>query len=184
MDENYILLTKEEKANKAMTYLLPMIFTSYKKTHWNSLVNVYLSDDSVKDLDKGFVFLLYRISNDPGFKDFEKSLGKHESMELTYDVEYEGNSYAMYVFRIPSQYKQEYESFMVGKYSEFSDQYKKKILAFYDLDQHHAVADVLYKREKLYLELEERLKAKVPRTLDPSDIYDEKYEVFRKNKLN
>lgn len=162
------------RQNKAYIYILPMLFNTRYDVLIEELVNVYIRDINISDLDNN-IFLVYRNNeNNINLLNLYNKLKNHKNFILDYDY---GNKYKVFVFDVPENYKTDYNLFLKGKYSSFSDKYKKHISNFHFLRHQDSVMDVLYKRENRYIELEKRLDVShIPRNLDTSSIIDPRYE--------
>jgi hypothetical protein len=100
------------KYNKSVYFILPMIGKSYKQ--YPNLINCYLGDN-LNCPENNFQAIF--INN----KDFDKTL-LIPNFEKYYQLPDE--TY-MFMYNIPKQYSDDYNHFCNGKYSQFSDKYKK-----------------------------------------------------------
>ena len=101
------------KYNKTVHFLLPML--GLQLGYFSTLVNCYISDKNRPDIDNYHLFLLYKYKDDKirGIEGFR--------------TEYRTDDGHMYVFRIHPDFEEDYLKFILGKYSEFSEGYKKQI---------------------------------------------------------
>ncbi len=169
----------EIKNTKSFTYILPMLAPSFN--YFENLECAFIGDSSKPELDQ-HIFLLFRYDGRKHFAAFEAELRKHPEYHSYYDPDH---SHVMFVFRVPEVFQGEYGLFKEGKYSKFSNEYKKHILSFFqsadfDVDR---VKKVLYKHESLYKEWEDILGVKIPRELDNASKPDLQSEIFDKTKL-
>lgn len=114
---------------KTARWIMPMIGrpgetqTNYKYDSY--FVNAYLGTN-----DTGYmreIYLVYRFSGSLEFRNLDTLLTNNE----LFDRQIELDSYhTMYIFTIPEHYLEDYFKFIEGKYSLFSDNYKKQILSF------------------------------------------------------
>lgn len=169
-----IFLDKSERQNKAYVYIAPMLFAA-KEDLWDKvLVNVYVGDKNVPDLSNN-IFLVYVTEESTRFSNLLSYYRKHQDFEMEYDYD----KYRVFAFKVPKHQQRNYNYFLSGKYSSFDDKYKKHIIDFHSINMNNSVCDVLYKRENRYKMWEEILGIDyLPRTLDTSSIYDEKFEVI------
>lgn len=183
-------------ANKSWTYVLPMLGKSWKdfRNIGNMLpksmfVNAFIGDETIEDSYNNCIFLLYKFSGDPVYLDFEKSfLMSHPNFVHCYEPD---KYHTMYVFTIADEYIIEYDKFLKGKYSTFSDTYKKHILKFHDKEPNSLLEDILYKREKAFINSEKKLGldiGTIPRNQEASSLWIKEEEFFqekykRKNAL-
>lgn len=117
------------KLTKASTWILPMLrLTNETRTSmkFNSyFVNCYIGTSDVGYMEE--ICLVYRFSGDTEYKLFEDSLINHELFSRTVDLDHH---HTMYIFNIPVEFKKDFYKFIEGRYSEFSQPYKNKILNF------------------------------------------------------
>jgi len=104
------------KSNKSVYFLLPMIdiMHAYYKPN---LLNCYIGDNKNRpDIHNFHIFMLV----------------KREDTKLngikTYVEHYSVDEGFMYVFRVPEEFEEDYLKFILGKYSQFSAEYKTKIV--------------------------------------------------------
>ena len=71
--------------------------------------------------------------------------------------------------RIPPKYSKVLKLFKEGKYSEFPESYKQKILDFHDFDIDGQTAQILYKSKERKRVLEKELSVEIS---DTSELYD------------
>lgn len=114
VEEKEILVEKTTKLNKSLHFILPML--NIKPS--NRIVNCYLRDFKYKpELDNYHIFLLVTDHSD--------ILTKHEN----YLENYTTKNGIMFVFKTPIKFEEDYLKFILGKYSEFSSEYKKQIVS-------------------------------------------------------
>lgn len=150
-----LIIAPDTKSN---IFILPMLGGVRKDYLYNkNYINCYLACQSTyKDYDK--IILSYRFSGSTEFSNFESLISKHP----LYSGEYEPDSYHInYVFDIPEQHKEDYKYFLDGKYSEFTEDYKKQILSFHNFTSTGSTGGILYKskerREALMNQLFDRV---------------------------
>jgi hypothetical protein len=117
------------KLTKASRWILPMIrLTNETQTSMkfgSHFVNCYVGTKEEGYLNN--IYVLYRYSGDLTFAKFEDKLFKHDLYERRIDVD---DHHVLYVFKMTKNDMYNYELFKKGKYSKFTDDYKKKILKF------------------------------------------------------
>lgn len=150
--------------NKSFIYLFPMIglTNSVQKGFFINLEGVFLLNEDYPQL-KDKLYILFRMSTDQKYRIFEQGLLNASYYNFNYEPD---KYYKIFVFDIPAEYKREYLKFLVSKYSEFSDNYKKSIIKFHkykEKGEGHAVINVLYKKEEAYLAQENQLNEGLPR---------------------
>lgn len=110
------------KKNLSRAFILPMVGINYK-TLPNNFINSYITtnDEIIIVFDKTYEYneIFYRFfehckSNIKNYKNYEE-----ESDEIAL------------MFDIPQVFKEEFEIFLLGKYSKFSEDYKRIICNFF-----------------------------------------------------
>lgn len=125
--------------NKSTYFLLPMLesYIGNNKLLNNLLVNVYLDD---KDHDNEYtrpLFLLFKMQSftDPDWLAIQKIFKiKEPFVDLYLNEYYVGTEKKdgifhhlyMFVFATPLKRKEDYYHFKMGRYSQFSDEYKRR----------------------------------------------------------
>ena len=88
----------------------------------------------------------------------------------------------MFIFKVPSDYQKVYDFFKKGKYSEFPQAYKIKILEFHNIiNEEHKVAKVLYRHPDLRKDLEERLEVTLADKSEVSSVPNLDIEIYFDN---
>lgn len=155
------------EANRTHIYILPMIGWSLGRTY-DGLINYKMlflkNDDRVDEVDK--VYMLVKFSGDRKYLLYEDELRKSDIYYDSYDPD---KRHIMFVFDIPEKFKKEYDLFLKGKYSEFSEEYKQMIMNFHGIEKTRSVKEVLYKEEKAYLREEKEINKDYPAF--PGDTY-------------
>lgn len=140
---------------KASRWIVPMIrrkSETQTSMKFNSyFVNCYVGTEGEGYMNK--IYLIYRYSGNLDYKAFEEELQNHKKYENMIDLDHQ---HVMYVFNMNKEDKFNFNNFKKGKYSEFTETYKHKILNFIinpALTPESEVADtitygVLYKTDK------------------------------------
>jgi len=170
------LKLRKMKKTKSYSYILPMLRDEIPgiKRSQSQLENVFIGDESYPFLDNN-IFLLYEFTGEMWFLEFEEWAKQSPLHELTEDKD---KFHVMMVFKVPEQYKEDFQKFKESKYSQMSEEYKEQIKKFHALHNDHPIIDVLYRREKAYTLLEEKLNAKIPRDLEASSVLNIKDEIY------
>ena len=109
-------MIKTTKLNKCLHFILPMIGISHHQ-YKSKIINCYMGDIKYRpNLSNYHIFLL--------------TAERDENLELNlaYKEHYLVPEGIMYVFKISSDLEEDYLKFILGKYSEFSGDYKRMIL--------------------------------------------------------
>lgn len=158
--EKIQLKIDKSKWNKSVYFILPMIDINSNYRH---LINSYLGDSKypTDNFNKILVELKYK----------DNTILNNIHLENNYETE---DGTYIYVFNIPEKYNEDYQLFLKGKYSLFSEKYKKKILSFVIKKpiQTSYVYKILYKTSDLKFELEESIGQELPDDAELCSIAD------------
>jgi hypothetical protein len=171
---NFILQVVPQ--TKSTIFILPMLGGKRQDYLFDkNFINCYLADEvSFKDYSK--IILSYRFSGHSSFDMFEKTVSAHPY----YEAEYEPDGYHVnYVFSIPKEYEEDYKLFIDGRYSEFSDDYKKQILKFHSFKKDGSTGGILYKSKERREVVLESLYDRADRNQFPADA-----ELYSRPKLH
>lgn len=153
---NFTIILKSSSLNKSSKFLLPILHEGiYSKEFFlydTFLENVYLSSFS-KEITPDIV-LKYRYSESSIFNRFQVAVLKHPFYK---DCISDGYSHLLYKFTITDKYKPDYNNFIRGRYSRFSDNLKKNILSFFNYTKNGTMGQILYKGEDRRKQLELQL---------------------------
>jgi hypothetical protein len=164
--------------NKSYCYLIPLLneFCKIDGDYYVMVNNVYTRHYSG---DVGNIIIItYWSTSDDGFESYIHEL---KANELCMDY-IEGDEVISLVFKFPDKYLHEYECYMQGRFSEFSDE-AKKVIQKYILDIHKykdafRIKRVLDKDQQLRKELEQKLAVVIDEDLELSSIPDAVLETF------
>lgn len=148
-------------ANRSYVYLLPMIALSHniKLSSLVGFMGAYLYHEDFPQY-KEHLFLHFKvIKGAKKYQELEKIFRNSPELVLEFQPEIDE---VMFCFKVPVEYKAEFDKFLKSKYSEFSDNYKKSILRFHDLGESSDVASVIYKKEQAYKVKEEFINKGLP----------------------
>ena len=154
---------KTNSINKSTLFLFPLITEKDIYSHmyfYNKyLENCYLYDSNFPGLsDNKHLFVSYRFFETELYKEVEKLLTKSKYYLRTYEP---NAQFSIYIFEIPEVYHKDVELFIKGKYSEFSENAKQKIISFGQYKQTDILYQVLYKAEDLRKSMEKTLGCKI-----------------------
>jgi len=131
--------------NKTQTtqFILPLLFRDKKFTQvitdFDSLINGYIADFDRPNYDNKIILV---------FKNKQNGLPTENMIEhytKTIKDGEDSNEIFVYVYDLPNDYQEDYTFFLLGKYSRFSDDAKKKILNFWDADENTLLYGALYR---------------------------------------
>jgi len=173
------------RLTKASKYIMPMIRTSNQTRtsmkYTSHFINCYVGTEDEGYMDE--FHLVYRYSADLTFKAFEESMVNHELFDRRVDIDYQ---HVMYTFIMTDENKEIFKLFKEGKYSEFSDEYKNKIISFNINPALVNASDikntidygVLYKTDKQRESIENLVGEKIGKDLELLSIPYESEEVY------
>lgn len=141
--------------NKTSHWLLPFIAKDEEELGYDTcLINAFSfnTDENYLSYEKGYLFLTYRYLKEYDF--FLNKLRDHKNCTLVNRVHsrYE----YLYIFKIPEQWINDVNLIINGKYSQISENAKKRILAFHKLTKDGRTGNILYKDDKYADELKEK----------------------------
>lgn len=150
----------DKKRTKTTLFMLPTIFPNNSLVSTEYFVNAFIDDTQFKHQLSGVIFILFKT--DPkGYK--WQMLAQKLRSKTEYVLEYfcgmqDGKYLIMMVFKIPEKYTNEYQCFINGQYSKFSENYKKLFPRHvYDeraQPKESTIWQVLYKVEELKKSME------------------------------
>jgi len=150
---------------QASTFIIPMLSKSREKNdpfgpnsptffQRPSFINCYIGDVNFPEFDNK-ILLHYSFDNDISYMVFERELELLPTFITDYD--YDGST--VYVFDVPEKFKKDFEAFQEGKYSEFSYNYKTKMLDFWEFNYpDNLIHSLLYKTDLIKTYLTKELK--------------------------
>jgi hypothetical protein len=159
---------------KASLFVLPMLPGNRQSYYYDKLLlNCFVG---TKEHDN-VIALLFRFSGMKSFISLEESLKKLKSFIKTEDPT---NTTVLFVFDVPERYKQDYQKFKEGKYSEMDTNYKYRILDFHNASEDGAIGQILFKGDERKHQLEEIIGQSLPENAEllsspyiEQEIYDE-----------
>ena len=157
---------------KSFTYVLPMLsnILAFK----DQIANVYLADEAYPDL-KG-IFVLYKFSGSPKYLEYEDKIQSNPLFKKMYEPD---TKHTMMVFDAPPTSKLDFFRFKSSLYSQMSDPYKKRILAYHGVGKEHILYHILYKTEEAFEVLEQQVGQSVPRQNQATSIVNMEKETYR-----
>ena len=189
--------------NLVSKYLLPALrFEKYYGGNFRTVIvqfdkkgfiNAYLGDDEheipEKYRYKDYLFLLFNIdlfSYTKEFEAFEDILKSHTVDDVTlFREEYIPEAgLKMYIFEIPEKYKKDLERFLIGKYSEFSEEYKGLFNKFVPGTSIKTVGYQVVNNDPEYREIMKEKVGNIPRDQDLESTPYKSETIYRYKKEN
>lgn len=140
---------KELELTEASRFVMPMLYTSDRNDSYfitPLFENCYIGDVNHPELQNK-IFLLYNYKMTVQFVKFERSLELMSGYNTDYD--YADEHQVLYVFDVPEEHLKDYQLFLEGKYSQFSESLKSKILKFWNFKEGSLFYSLLYKTDKV-----------------------------------
>tara|TARA_R100001594_G_C4044207_1_gene263800 strand:+ start:316 stop:1053 length:738 start_codon:yes stop_codon:yes gene_type:complete len=157
------------RRTKSSLFLLPMFGGTRNLFMWNQLfMNCFLYEDDC-------IQLLYRLSKDPLFVKFEKTLSKFKSFITKEKFD---DNFILFTFKVPDRQKRNYNRFMRGEYSKFSKLYKMTLLEFHSFDVDDLIGQVIFQSDSRRKALEEKLGCELPEDSELLSIVEKDKEIF------
>lgn len=150
--------------NRSFTYILPMIGFAYKLKleDFKGFQGCFIRHANYPELDE-HVFIRFKhqtnVRSKTGVTEYLKCVNEF----VLCDTEVKG--YVVICLKVCPEYKREYDKFIKSKYSEFSENYKKCIVKFHNMEKNNSgrdVLNVLYKTEEGYRVKEEMINQGLP----------------------
>lgn len=161
-----------EDLTKTSLYLLPCLGGTRNIFGWSYLYNSYITD---YNSDNPKLKLTYRFVGSENYNKLENFLINHKFYICTKE---ENKYLTSYIFSIPDEYKQDYHSFLDGKFSLLSEKLKQNILVFHGFNKRTNVYKILYKSKELKTELEKELGIELEENCELASIPDQKIEII------
>lgn len=137
-------------------FVLPLMGMNRKLMLWDSLfVNAFCATEE----DENCIAILYRFSGQLKFTKFESALCSFRNFRRRLDPD---PYHVLFVFDVPEDAKDSYDSYMEGKYSLIDDIWKLKILEFHDFDIDGHTGKILFQSDDLKEQLEAELDVILP----------------------
>jgi len=132
----------------------------------------YIGDSYTSDFN-GHILLIF---HDEFLTQNKDAILKNKLIKDTYiHIEHEKQ---IFVFDVPDNYKADFQKYIVGKYSTFSNNYKKEIITFHNVAKNSNVFHVLTKHQTLRNKLEKKLKVTLSDDQELSSNPDLNFEHF------
>ncbi len=166
-----------EKFTKASTFVRCWI--GFSNEFYNGFFyNCYISIEPEKTIH---IILKKPIENNKEFSDIMDSLRSNRH----YREENESGALLIIDFNIPEDKEEDFDNFILGKYSKFSETTKELIIMSHaDIRNIKSLASILYPTQKHRDELSKKLDFDLPSDAEIHSKPDMVKEIFTKNNLN
>lgn len=175
----YIVIEKKGKSviiysslpTKTEMFLLPTLGMSKKNLKYESyFVSAQL------DTTQKYICLKYRFTGTEAYKEFEKEMLAHP---LCVSHLEHGPHHVIYIFSIPSGFKEDVISLIGGKYSKFSKALKGRISKFHGKQNSEPLMDVINRNKYLRENLEKVLGVELPVDSELASKPDINIEIYK-----
>lgn len=161
-------MTTSNRANKSLHFIYPLIDAGLRK---ESILNSYLSYNNEFNLDDYKLYLLIK---------YRSTILESNNYYDNY-IKLEDDKY-LYSFNVPNHFKNDYISFIKGKYSEYSDN-AKHLVCKYIYDNSKKVTNsfiykTLYKTDDRKKYIENRIGQKLPKDAELYSIVNINDEIY------
>jgi hypothetical protein len=167
----------KELSNKTFPYLFPLVvnkkdkITDFKNDELfphSNFINVFRYCEKYPQYDK-HVFLVYKYSPKPLFETFINKLKNNSNFVLDDDLD---KYTVMLIYKIPKEFEHTLKMFDLGKYSQFSNEAKSRILSFFSAKEEDIFnpVGVLYKKLWRKEDIERSIGMKLPDNAELSSI--------------
>jgi hypothetical protein len=112
--------------NPCAFFLIPMLGEKHPD-EYPRFRDCFTHDDSRPDLTGDLIFVYTRVGGGNRGGDFgEEELEQHPNFVTTYDDDYD-NTYGMYVFSVPDEWKDDYAKFKTGDLTSASPAFQERV---------------------------------------------------------
>lgn len=129
----------DRKFSKTSQFMVPAIGINItNKAVFKYFSNAYLTDMQHKHDYVRPIFILFSVDDfeEKDWKNVYTTLTKLPNFITEYDVGVQDGAYlVMMVFQVPEKFENDYVNFKLGRYSQFSEEYKKKFPEFLDKEK-------------------------------------------------
>ena len=138
---------RELELTQATRFVLPMLYTKDRGDDFfitKNFKNCFIGDANHPELGNG-IYMLYNYKLTLEYVKFERKL--ELVPEYSSDYDYSQDHQVMYIFTIPEEHIADFETFKSGNYTKFSESLKRKILAFWKVEnevEDNTLYDILY----------------------------------------
>lgn len=157
--------------NKSYSFILPMILGKRELAY---IKGCYIRCSDYPQYDDKIFLVLENTGSEACKKDLEFLTYNTEYL-FQYDVD---DKTIVMVFTVPVVFALDYRYFIEGRYSKFSDMYKKTIVQFHRITKQDNIYYVLKKDPAYKKELEVKLDVKIPDDQDLMSKPDMDEETF------
>jgi len=182
---------KPRVINKSKSYLLPLFVTDIFVNEYDCVPrmvsNTYLFSNVYANADKClYIEIDYDLLRSA--VDVEKFIGYLRSTGMLLSCFYDNYQYPEYLYvclEVPPEFERDYDMYLQGKYSKFSDNAKACILIFFKeyfsdyMERIHVMRQILYKSRQRRKTLEKVLGVELDDETELDSIYDKGEETLK-----
>ncbi len=115
----YLDIAKEN--NCSALFLMPLYRIGIERLKKHGFINTYLDDVFKEDISDGRLYFLFKP---PDMYEFGNFLEEENERHAYILEDYDSPPYVIVVYKLPEEWKDDYQLFYEGKYSRFSKEYK------------------------------------------------------------
>jgi len=120
-------MKKKGKYNLTTIFALPLC--GHMRAFYEPfLIDAYIKDNSIEKYSEYHIFIVLKYNGNKGFMNLEKIL--NENGAVSYDLY--GGEYVVFIREIKDCFKDDFEAFKEGRYSDYSDPGQRAIKASVD----------------------------------------------------
>lgn len=175
----------DKKRTKTTLFMLQTIFPNNSLVATEYFVNAFIDDALFKHDLTRCIFILFKIEpkNPRWIMLAQKLRSKPEFVLEYFGGMQDGKHLMMMVFRIPEKYAAEYDNFIDGKYSKFSEDYKKLFPRHVYNEKAQPIESVIWQALYKADDLKKRMEDFLDTEFGPEDELwgkpEPKFEVYR-----
>lgn len=169
-DNNKSVLLFSSIPTKTTTFLLPLLNKTKLQLKYDTyFVNAFISDN------RKYIVLLYRFTGTPMYTEFE-----HKLMSDPLFVAHRDHDayHVTYIFRIEEQFWDDVESFLNGKYSQFSKTLRQRIQKFYGNSDLAGTMKIINKDQELRKQMEKHFDVEFPEDSELASVPEIEEEIY------
>jgi hypothetical protein len=165
---------------KTSNFIMPFLGFNKDYFKWEEgFVNSYIGTEEDEDYGNK-LYLLYRFNSSTKFTEFENQMISHPNFNKLMDPD---PYHTIYCFDLPQDYQKDINTILEGKYSQISEEAKKRLIAFHKSTKERPLYQILYKDPKRKLQMEVDLstpshKVKIPEDNELYSPLEKQEEIF------
>jgi len=164
-----VKLLNQVIVNDSYTFILPMLLSNAKNIDTSYFHGCFIKSNLKPELDN-HIFIVIRKGEQKSYSAYFNLLTCLPTYMGNYEYKQDDETYKVMIYGVPENFIKDYEFFKLGKYFNFSEGYKRKILDFFGINTNNHrlihIKYILYKDPVFRKQWEERIGTKIPVDLD------------------